>query len=193
MTPRFEQAILRFNSMNSEDLRMSDVNGRQVPTQLLEAERLERWVLRLAPEANEALRLAARCQHLKRFSFPRSEYPEGRNGYLQWRKDLMKKHAELASQVLKELAYDASIIEQVRAINTKQELKLSFNSQTMEDALCLSFLEHEFSDFSEKYEDEKVIAIVQKTWRKMSEEGHHFALQLPFVGRAQALVQRALS
>jgi hypothetical protein len=81
----------------------------------------------------------------------------------------------------------------VRAINLKEGLKTNPDNQTMEDALCLSFLEHEFAEFAAKHEDEKVVDIVQKTWRKMSERGHEVSLQLPLSGRAQVLVGRALS
>jgi hypothetical protein len=123
---------------------------------------------------------------------PRSEYPEGRIGYLKWRKDLSRRHAELASQVLVDLGFESALIEQVRKINLKQELKSDPECQTMEDALCLSFLEHEYPSFVTKHEDEKVVDIVQKTWRKMSERGQQLALQLSLHGRAKDLVARAL-
>jgi hypothetical protein len=193
MNERFERALQRFDEMNALDPRESEVDGQKVPTQLLEATHLDRWVSIVAPGASEALRLAARCQHLMRFSFPRSDYPEGRNGYLKWRKDLMKKHADLAATVLADVGYDSDTIEQVRRINTKGELKLNADTQAMEDALCLSFLENDYSDFAQKYEDGKVIDIVQKTWGKMSERGRTLALGLPLSGRAKTLVERALS
>jgi hypothetical protein len=95
--------------------------------------------------------------------------------------------------VLRQLGFSESTIEQVRRINLKEGLKTNPDTQTMEDALCLSFLEHEFSDFAEKHPDDKVIDIVQKTWRKMSERAHELALGLPLEGRAKELVARALS
>lgn len=128
-----------------------------------------------------------------RFSVPRGDYPEGRVGYLTWRKDLGRKHAEWTTAILKELAFDAATIEAVRHIQLKRELSPHSDSQAMEDALCLSFLEHEFAEFAERHPDEKVIAIVGKTWRKMSERGHELARSIAFQGRAQRLIGRALS
>lgn len=192
MTQRLKAAIARFNEMNRQDPRKSKVDQGSLPTQLLEVERLEAWVLKREPEPSEALRLAARCQHLQRFKFPRSDYPEGRTGYLTWRKDLMKKHADLASTVLSECGFDEHVIAEVRKINLKQDLKHNPDVQKMEDALCLSFLEHEYSDFAQKYDDEKVLAIVQKTWKKMSVDGHKLALTISLSGRAQDLVAQAL-
>lgn len=185
-------AILRFNALNADDPNKIEVAGEERPRELVAAERLEAWVLRLNPQASDALRLAARSQHLKRWTLPRSDYPEGRVGYLKWRKDLSKKHAELSSKVLRELDASEDLIESVRALNLKEGLKTNQDTQTIEDALCLSFLEHEFSAFAEKHDDEKVIDIVQKTWRKMSDRAHAEALGIPLDGRAKDLVGRAL-
>ncbi len=190
---RLERAITALNALNAEDPNQLSINGVDRPKELVQAERLERWVLRLEPEASIPLRLAARCQHLRRWEIPRSQYPDGRVGYLKWRKELARFHAERASQVLREVGFDETTIDAVRAINLKQGLKTSSDTQTMEDALCLAFLEHEFVDFAPKYDDAKVIDIVQKTWRKMSEKGHEHALSLPFSPEVGALVQKALS
>jgi hypothetical protein len=168
--------------------------GTQRPRLLLQAERLSRWVERLEPEASEALRLAAHCQHLERWKIARSEFPEGRTGYLQWRTKLGRFHAARAREVLASAGYDEATIVAVERIVTKQNLRSSRDSQTMEDALCLVFLEFELDDFMQKYPDEaKAIDILQKTWRKMSARGHEAALALPLGEKAQALVARALA
>ncbi len=197
MTDTIEQKIAeayaRFDALNAEDPKTIEVGGASEPRELMLARWLSEWVVRVAPDAGPALRIAGRCQHLQRFSVPRTDYPEGRVGYLKWRKDLSKRHADLAGEILVELGFASDIIEQVRKINLKQELKTDADCQAMEDSLCLSFLEHEYVEFSAKHDDEKVIDIVQKTWRKMSERGHELALQLPLSGRAQELVGRALS
>lgn len=192
MNALVEKAIERFNRINAEDPIKVLASGKEVPRELLAAERLESWVLRLEPQASDALRLAARSQHLRRWSVPRGDYPEGRVGYLKWRKDLSKMHADLASDVLRGLGAPEALISALRALNLKEGLKLNPETQTIEDALCLSFLEHEFAEFAEKHEDDKVIDIVQKTWRKMSERAHAAALSLPLEGRAKDLVGRAL-
>jgi len=170
------------------------VDGVARPRLLLQAERLARWVERLEPDASEALRLAAHCQHLERWKIPRSDFPEGRTGYLQWRTQLGRFHAARAREVLEGLGYDEATIAAVERIATKQHLRSNRDSQTMEDALCLVFLEFELADFLQKYPDEaKAIDILQKTWRKMSPRGHAAALALPFDAKTKALVGRALA
>lgn len=195
MTPdaRLAPAIQRFNALNETDPRQVTVNGVARPYELVQAERLEAWVLRLAPEASDALRLAARCQHLLRFRIPRNTYPADRIGYLKWRKDLARFHAAEAARVMTEVGVAPDVRAQVQKIQLKQELKQDPETQTMEDALCLSFLEHELEAFAQAHEDTKVIDIIQKTWRKMSKSGHEHARELGLCGRALALVLQALS
>lgn len=190
---RLHTALGRFDALNAEDPRRLEVAGVERPRELVQAERLERWVLRLAPNASPALRLAARSQHLQRWAIPRSAYPEGRIGYLKWRKDLARHHAELTAGILEDVGFDADTMEAVRAIQLKQGLKAAPETQTMEDALCLTFLEHEFAEFAAKHDEAKVIDIVQKTWRKMSAQGHSEALQLALPESARLLVERALT
>jgi len=192
MNDLIQEAIDRFNELNAQDPNTLLIDGQARPKELVFAERLEAWVLRMHPTASDALRLAARSQHLQRWSVPRSDYPDGRVGYLKWRKDLSKKHADLATGVLEDLGAPEELIAALRSINLKEGLKTNPDTQAIEDALCLSFLEHEFSTFVEKYDDEKVIDIVQKTWRKMSEPAHEMALTLALDGRAKELVGRAL-
>lgn len=190
---RFLRAIARFDAIHAQDPapEASDARGR--PRALVEAERLSVWIDTLAPTASEALRLAARCQHLGRFRVPRSSYPEGRIGYLKWRSDLSRMHAETAAHILREVGYDDSVIADVTRIVRKQGLTSDSDVQTMEDALCLSFLEHEYPVFCEKHDDDKLVTILQKSWRKMSAEGRKRALELPLSGRALELVRRAVA
>ncbi len=190
---RFQRAIQAFDRANSEDPHTLEIDGQARPRELVDAERLAAWVERLEPGASEALRLAARCQHLRRFEIPRASLPEGRVGYLQWRTKLSRFHADGATSVLEELGYERPLIDEVRRINLKQNLHSNPDTQTMEDALCLVFLEFEFEAFRAKHPAEKVIEVVRKTWKKMSARGHEAALALPFGAESLALVQRALS
>lgn len=190
---RFDAAVARFAEQNGRDPNRVQVNGEEQPKERIAAQRLAAWVERLAPGGSEALHLAAHCQHLRRWEIPRSNYDAGRLGYLKWRKDLSRFHADEASAVLRAVGYDDATIDAVHQINMKLGLQTNPDVATMEDALCLSFLEHEFAEFADKHPDEKVIDIVQKTWRKMTPNGHDFALQLPLNGRALELVKRALS
>ena len=192
---RFERAATAFDRANGADptlVRDADHDGEERPRELVQAERLARWVERLAPEASEALRLAARCQHIRRWEKPRASYPPGRIGYLEWRKALSNFHADCASAILKDAGYDEATIEHVRRINQKKSIKQDAEVQIMEDALCLAFLEYEVDDFAAKHPPEKIIEILQKTWKKMSDRGHAVALALPLSENVLGLVQRAL-
>jgi hypothetical protein len=189
---RFRRAVAEFERMNAADPRPIDVDGVEKPYELVQAERLSGWVDRLDPQASEALRLAARCQHLRRWEIPRSEWPQGRVGYLQWRTQLARFHATESASVLRAAGYGEDIIEHVRRINLKQGLRSDPDVQTMEDALCLSFMEHELESFSAKHADEKVVEILRKTWKKMSPHGHEAALALPLSPRLTKLVREAL-
>lgn len=190
---RFENAARLFAAANRQDPNRVEDAGAWRPRELVQAERLDRWIRRLDPEASLPLRLAAHCQHLERWKIPRSNYAEGRTGYLLWRKELGRFHAERSSEILRSVGYDDETIARVRTINQKKSLKIDPDVQTMEDALCLAFLEHELDDFLRKHEVDKVVDILRKTWRKMSERGHAEALRLPLGDRARAFVERALA
>lgn len=190
---RFQMAVLAFDRANAEDPHTILTNAGARPRELVHAERLSAWVSKLEPAASEALLLAARCQHIRRWTIPRDSHPAGRVGYLQWRTQLARFHADTAAELLAEAGYDQSVIDAVRRINLKQNLRSSADMATMEDALCLSFLEYELDEFIAKYDADKVVEVVQKTWKKMSERAHQLALTLPFSATGLALVQRALA
>jgi hypothetical protein len=122
----------------------------------------------------------------------RSSYPEGRVGYLKWRSDLSKFHAQITTQLLQSIDYDPETIEKVREIVLKRRLKTDPDVQIMENALCLVFLEFQFDDLIEKQPDEKMIDILQKTWAKMSDPGKEQALILKYSGKASMLLGKAL-
>ena len=189
-----ERAIAAFQTENARDPRtVPDERGQQRPRELLDAERLAAWVERLEPQASEALRLASHCQHLRRWELPRSEYEPGRIGYLKWRKALARFHADEAAKILQQLGYGEDVLRPVRQIQLKQGLLSEPDVQTMEDALCLAFLEHELAEFALQHPDEKVIDIIAKTWRKMSSRAHDWALRLPLGARELGLVKAALA
>lgn len=190
---RFQQAIDLFDQMNSADPNKEEANGTTYPKEVLYAERMSKSLLEFAPESSEALQLAARCQHLCRWEIPRSEYPLGRKGYNQWRSKLRTFHAEKAAEALASIDYEQDIIERVQFLVLKKQLKRDEETQTLEDVICLVFLEFYFSKFAQRHTDEKVIDILQKTWKKMSEEGHKAALDLPLSSADLALIGKALA
>jgi phosphosulfolactate phosphohydrolase-like enzyme len=184
-------AIRRFDEENSRDPNLETVNGVAHPRQLIYSQWLTEWVLKLCPEASEVLRLAARCQHLCRWQIPRSSYPMTRAGYLQWRSDLKKFHAQKSGEILREVGYAADIIERVQNLNLKKNLH-DPECAALEDALCLVFLEHQLADLASKTDDEKVVVALQKSWKKMTPAGHAEALKLSNGAREKALLERAL-
>ncbi len=190
---RFRAALEEFERANSEDPNMVVIDGIERPREVVQAERYARWVGRLDSAASEALRLAAHCQHLRRWEVPRTSYPEGRTGYLLWRSELAKFHAEKAAEILRAVGYEQSVIGEVTRINLKRGLRTNPDTQSMEDALCLSFLENEIEDFAAKHDDTKLLGIVRKTWRKMSDNAHSIARELPMSSRVSDLVARAIA
>jgi hypothetical protein len=190
---RFEAAIQAFDEANRQDPSAEWVDGKPYPREWWYAQELSRWVGRLRPEASEALLLAARCQHIERWKIPREDYPMDRTGYLTWRKTLAKFHARRAGEILKELGYPESFVRRVQELNLKEDMKRDPETQTLEDALCLTFLQRQFRDFARKTNEEKMVGIIRKTWKKMSPLARQIALQLDFDSASQALVQKALA
>jgi len=189
---RFEAALARFDAINRQDPNCERFEGEQTPKELVYAERMTRWLNRLAPEASEALKLAARSQHIARWKIPRSDYPMDRKGYHQWRTTLNRFHADTAASVLRELGYDEATIERVSGFLIKKHLKDDPEMQLLEDVICLVFLESYFADFSKKHDEGKLIPIIQKTWGKMTPRGHKAALSLHISPKAMAFIQKAL-
>lgn len=192
MGERFNLAIAEFDRLNARDPNHRWVNGEAVPFELFFANKMTDWVFELDPDAPEAVWLAARCQHLCRWEIPRSDYPGGRIGYLTWRRDLKMFHADKSAEVLRKVGYDAATIDRVRQINLQQGLGKDPGVQLIEDALCLVFLENQFDDLIAKTDDDKMVTILQKTWKKMSHRARELALKLDLSEKGSQLVQRAL-
>jgi hypothetical protein len=145
------------------------------------------------PHASEALQLAARSQHLMRWRIPRETFSKDRAGYIRWRTTLYDFHADRAAEVLREVGYDEATIERVRSLIRKQNLKTDPESQTLEDVICLVFLENYFAEFARDHDEEKLIKILRKTWRKMSDRGHDAAMNLNLGPHELELISKALN
>lgn len=190
---RYEAAGRRFDQENSADPNLEVIDGAPRPRELVYAEWLTGWVLELCPEASEELRLAARCQHLCRWQVPRDSYPMTRAGYLKWREDLKKFHARKAGEILREVGYPEAVIASVRSLNLKQDLPRDPQARTLEDALCLVFLEHQFAALAAKSTHEKMIGALRKCWKKMTATGQAAALRLSYPPRLKTLLDQALA
>ena len=190
---RFSEAFRRFDEENRNDPNLVMLEGVARPQELLYAERLTEWVLRLAPEASEQLLLAARSQHIRRWTVPRASYEMTRAGYLKWRADLKQFHAAQSAEILGEVGYDEETIQRVRDLNLKKLLGRDADSQILEDALCLVTLQYQLTDLVAKTDHAKMISILRKTWKKMSQAARDHALALPYSAMEKQLLEQALS
>ena len=189
---KLKLAIERFDALNAADPNTELVDGRAEPKELVYARRMTGRLHRLEPGASVPLQLAARGQHLMRWRIPRETFPKDRAGYIRWRTTLYDFHADRAAEVLREVGYDDATIERVRSLIRKQNLKTDADAQTLEDVICLVFLENYFADFARDHDEEKLIKILRKTWRKMSARGHAAAMKLNLGEREMGLISRAL-
>jgi hypothetical protein len=155
------------------------------PAALLYGERMTAELERLFPEASEVLRIAARGQHIERWTSPRAAYPEGKEGYLAWRRDLAQYHATRVGGIMAAEGYGPDDIARAGAMIRKEGLKRDPEVQALEDVICFTFLRWYFQPFAEGRDAAQLLKIVQKTARKMSAEGRaralaEFALPDPF-------------
>ena len=191
--PDLAAALAAFDRANAADPHLEDSEDGPQAKELLYGRRMSACLAEVYPEASVELQLAARAQHLERWRTPRDSYPEGRVGYLTWRRDLKAFHAERAAEILRDLGFDEAVIARVGALLRKERLKQDPESQALEDVACLVFLTHHFAAFAEGHDDAKLVDILRKTWRKMSERGQQAALALPLDGKPLQLVQAALA
>jgi len=189
----FSEAIRRFDNENERDPNLIDVDGVAQPHELMYARRLTEWVLRLQPDASKPLLLAARSQHICRWLVPRSSYDMTRAGYLRWRNDLKQLHARKSAEILREVGYDETTIARVVELNLKKGLGRDQECQVLEDALCLVTLQCQLADLMQKTDPDKMVGILQKTWKKMSDAARTEALALPFTEAESALINKALA
>ncbi len=189
---RFEQAVARFDRANADDPNDERVDGVDTPKEVAYARRMSQRLAQLAPDASEPLRLAARSQHIRRWTIPRTDFPEGRDGYREWRTRLAAFHAETAGAILRDLGYESAVVARVQSLLRKERLKADPDAQTLEDVVCLVFLEHEAARFASQHGEAKVVDILRKTWRKMSERGRAATLESKLPPEVRALVEKAV-
>jgi Domain of unknown function (DUF4202) len=189
---KYDRAIEAIDVAHALDPNKIVVNGSEVPYELHYADKMTSYLSLLRPQATETLRLAIRSQHFRRWEIPRSSYPATKAGYFAWRTYLKKRQAEQAKAIMLENGYGEEDAERVAVLIRKEDMKTDEESQVLEDVACLVFLDDQFEAFEKDHDDGKVVDILRKTWRKMSEEGHELALKIPMSTRCQELVKKAL-
>jgi len=194
----FNRAIELIDAANREDPNQEIVDGKACPKESLYSQRMSDMLQRYAPEADEAIQLAVRTQHIERWKSPRDAYPAGRKGYLHWRKDLYKFHADTAAGLLAQAGCNEEAIERVKQAVSKQGIKSNPDTQLLEDVIGLVFIEHYMEDFAARhpdYDEAKWLDIIRKTWKKMSPQANEFALSgsIRLPQPLVPLIQKAIS
>ncbi len=194
----FKKALSLIDAANAKDPNKVSLEGSSWPKELLYSERMTDMLHRYNPQADEVMNLAIRAQHIERWKSPRDAYPLGRIGYLKWRKDLYKIQADTAAELLLEAGYRIEDSERLRSAVAKKNIKGNPDTQLLEDVTDLCFMEHYILEFVNKhpdYSEEKWIEIIQKTWHKMSDNAHKFALadKVRFPDSLKPLILKAIS
>jgi hypothetical protein len=189
----YSRALSLIDEAHSQDPRTVTVDGKIVPYELHYAGKMTKYLEKRAPSANNVLKLAIRAQHLRRWEVPRNSYPMTRAGYYSWRTGLKKRQAQQAKVICIDAGIQEEEADRVAALVNKEGLnKGDEESQILEDVACLVFLDDQFEDFKNDYDEEKIINILKKTWGKMSEKGHQLALTIPLSEEGKSLIAKAL-
>jgi hypothetical protein len=189
---RYATAVSIIDSANAEDPTHVEVRGERIPLALAHGRLAAEWMARLVPDADEAVLLAARAHHLRRFAVPRSTYPEGRAGYLRWRRDQKDRHANEVAEMLLAVGYDEATIHRVQTLVRRQRLDVESGTQAVEDAACLVFLETQLADVSKQLDRDHLIEVVRKTAAKMSAPALAFVDEVPLSDDARQILSDAL-
>lgn len=190
---QLQNVLDAIDNINKEDINTTVVDGVSHPKELLYGQYMSTCLEQYWPDANEYLQIAVRAQHIKRWHLKRADFPVGKQGYLTWRKELGIFHAATAKALMLDNDYSEEASETTAAIIRKEKLKSNNDSQTLEDVACLVFLQYYFDEFAAKHTEEKIIRIVQLTWRKMSVQGQEIALSLTLPPHLAQLVGKALA
>jgi hypothetical protein len=188
---RLGRALAAIDAVNAEDPNRIDVRGESRPKELAHAELVSEWVIALDPNASEALLLAARAHHIRRWAIPRSDHPLGRTGYHAWRRALQALHADEAGRILQRVGYSENTIGRVQDLVRKRGLGRDPEVQVLEDALCLVFLETQFAALAGRLDDEKSLDVTRKTLAKMSPAAIQRAGEIELGEAERVLLARA--
>ncbi len=192
---RYLLGVEAIDGANADDPSVVSVRGEQLPLALAHGRLAVAWVGRLLSEPSEAVLLAARAHHLRRWELPRSGYPEGRPGYLRWRRDQKRRHADDIAVILEAVGYDEADVTRTQALTLRDGLGSATcdpESQAVEDAACLVFLETQLVDLASRVERERMVEVIRKTAAKMSPAALALVAEVPLDTEARTLLALAL-
>jgi len=190
---RLAAVIAAIDAANARDPNRIDIDGSPEPAALCYGWRMSDTLARMAPDASLHLRIAARGQHIERWTTPRTNYPAGRAGYLGWRNHLKVFHAKRIGEIMAAAGFSAGDIARVGALVRKERLKRETEAQMLEDVACVVFLAYYVGDVMAKADDDKLAGILARTWHKMSPFGHEHALRLPLPPTIPRLLKQGLA
>jgi hypothetical protein len=188
---RLTRALSAIDAANRDDPNRIVVRGLERPKELAHAELVTEWICRLRPDSDELLLVAARGHHLQRWQLPRTSYPEGRAGYLRWRRDLSERQATALATIVEDCGYTAEETARVQELVRKRGLGSDPEVQALEDAICLTFLETQLAELAARTDDTKMIDILAKTMKKMSPQALSLASELDLDERGRELLAAA--
>ena len=193
MPSPFDKATEKIDAAHALDPTKVTVDGVELPYELHYAQKMTFYLNKRLPNASDALRLAVRAQHFRRWESPRNSYPMTRTGYLTWRAKLKALQAQQVKAIAEESGYNSTESERIAALIRKENLQDDQETQALEDVACLVFLDDQFEEFEKNHDEEKIINILRKTWGKMSETGRDMALKMKMEGRPAELMKMALA
>lgn len=189
LSPRYQAAAAAIDAANAADPTQVEVRGERVALALIHGRLAAEWVERLVDDPDETLTLAARAHHLRRWELPRDSYPQGRAGYLRWRRDQKVRHAKDVAAILEPCGYEPEEIEQVQRLIRRESVD---GAQAVEDAACLVFIETQLGSIAERMEHDLLIDVIRKTARKMSSDGLTLVGLIPLGETEKSLLAEAL-
>lgn len=193
LSERYTVAAAAIDRANALDPNLVRVRGQELPLALAHGQYAAEWVTRLHPDADELLLLAARAHHLRRWELPRSEYPEGKAGYLRWKRDQRQRHATDVASLLAPMGFTDDEVAQVQAWVRRDQLTADAGSQAVEDAACLVFIETQLADVATKLDRDHLIDVIRKTAKKMSPSALDAVARIPLGEAERQLLAAALA
>lgn len=188
----YAAAVAAIDAANGEDPNVVVVRARSEPRARVEGSLAVEWIEHLVPGADDALRLAARAHHLRRWEVPRRTYPTGRIGYLRWRTAQKQRHAADVAELLGAVGYPPDVIARVQELVRRERLSTDPQAQAVEDAACLVFIETQLADMELQLDHPHLLEVIRKTARKMSAAGLAAVGSIDAGEAARSLLHEAL-
>ncbi len=168
---QYTKAVELINSVHNQDPNSETIDGVDTKAELLYSQRMLAILQKVQPNASLELQMAAQCQHISRWSIPRTTFSMDKKGYYQWRAAIMEHQLSVTSSVLKQAEINEQSIEIVVDTLKNKADKTNINASIIEDTACLTFIKWYLVPFAGQFDPEKAKVILQKTANKMSERG----------------------